>query len=164
MPQHTPGRYERGGSGHPSYGSRGGRPPQQPPRINVPISRIVFAEKIDPKLYSDIAQEAAIAVAGEAGSRNSRNKPSQLRRFYDELVALQEKARDDKSFDQHLPFIQMLKAKVAYAEGRDKVDTEFVSLLNRVVDQSINPATLRQARLFMEAFMAFYKVHGPREG
>jgi len=66
-------------------------------------------------------------------------------------------------FEQHQPFIQMLKAKVAYAEGRKKVDNRFATLLRRVVDQATDAATLKQARLFMEAFMAFYKAHGPTE-
>ena len=57
----------------------------------------------------------------------------------------------------------MLKAKVAYAKGRDKVDENYRSLLCRVIDQTVDVNRLRQARLFMEAFMAFYKVHGPRD-
>jgi CRISPR-associated protein Csm2 len=125
------------------------------------VSRIAFGQ-ISPKLYSDIAEEAAKAV-GQSGGRD-RNKPAQLRRFYDELLALQEKVGGDKSrFDQHEPFIQMLKAKVAYAQGRGKVDGNFASLLGRVVDQADDPDKLKQARLFMEAFMAYYKVHGPRD-
>ena len=161
MQQHMPGRDQRGRPDRPFHSGGSGRPSPQAPRINV--SRIIFGEKIDPKLYSDIAEEAALTVAGER-RRNPRNKPSQLRRFYDELVALQDKVADNKErFDQHLPFIQMLKAKVAYAQGREKVDSEFVSLLNRVIDQAGNPATLKQARLFMEAFMAFYKVYRPRD-
>lgn len=146
-----PGGYQQGA------GAR--RRPEQVPEINV--SRIVFGREIDPKLYSDIAEETAKAVAVD----QRKNNPSQLRRFYDELVALQEKVGRDKGrFEQHLPFIQMLKAKVAYAQGRDKVDRNFVLMLGRVVDQTQDPEKLRQARLFMEAFMAFYKVYRPREG
>jgi CRISPR-associated protein Csm2 len=136
------------------------RPPPQAPVINV--SRIVFGKEINAKLYSDIAEEAAKAVAGD--KHGNKNKPSQLRRFYDELLALQDKVGSEKErFDQYLPFIQMLKAKVAYAKGRDKVDEAFCALLNRVIDQADNFQKLKQARLFMEAFMAFYKVHGPRD-
>lgn len=123
---------------------------------------VVFGQKIDPKLYSDIAEEAAKKV-GQTHDRN-RNKPSQLRRFYDELVALQEKVGNDKErFAQQLPFIQMLKAKVAYAKGRDKVDESYQALLCRVVDQAVDVDTLRKARFFMEAFMAYYKVYRPSE-
>jgi CRISPR-associated protein Csm2 len=57
----------------------------------------------------------------------------------------------------------MLKAKVAYAKGREKVDDNYRSLLCRVVDQTVDVETLRQARLFMEAFMAYYKVYRPSE-
>jgi CRISPR-associated protein Csm2 len=164
MPQNTSWQSERGGSNRPLHGGGGGQPPRQPPRINVPVSRIVFGQDIDRKLYSEIAEKTAEAV-GDEGKKNRTNKPAQLRRFYDELVALQEKIRSDQNqFKQHEPFIQMLKAKVAYAKGRGVVNDEFVSLLNRVVDQARDPTTLKQARLFMEAFMAFYKVHGPREG
>jgi CRISPR-associated protein Csm2 len=124
------------------------------------VSEIVFGEKIDSRLYSDIAEKTAKEVAADRG----RNKPSQLRRFYDELVMLQGKVGSSQElFEQQQPFIQMLKAKVAYAKGRDKVDENFVSLLGCVVDQSKGPSTLKQARLFMEAFMAFYKVYRPRD-
>jgi CRISPR-associated protein Csm2 len=77
---------------------------------------------------------------------------------------LQDKVGSSRErFDEHNPFIQMLKAKVAYAEGREKVDNRYASLLRHVVDQAVDEHALKQARLFMEAFMAFYKVHGPRD-
>jgi CRISPR-associated protein Csm2 len=149
-------------------GRHSGRLPQNPSRHDarqsstIDTSKIVFGAKIDPKLYSDIAEEAARSVG--SGSSREQNKPSQLRRFYDELVMLQGKVGSNgERFEQHQPFIQMLKAKVAYAEGRKKVDNKFATLLRRVVDQATDAATLKQARLFMEAFMAFYKAHGPTE-
>jgi CRISPR-associated protein Csm2 len=159
MPQG--GQFNRTGSGRQFYGAASSRLPQQASNISVPLNRIVFGE-IDPMLYSEVAEEAAKAVG--AGVGRDQNKPTQLRRFYDELVALQAKVSDQKSFDEHLPFIQMLKAKVAYAKGRQKVDEQFVALLNRVINEARDPRALKQARLFMEAFMAFYKIHGPREG
>ena len=87
-----------------------------------------------------------------------------MRRFYDELVLLHDKViREPAKFEEQQPFIQMLKAKVAYATGRGNVDETFRSLLCRTVDQTGDVETLRQARLFMEAFMAFYKVYRPRD-
>ena len=71
--------------------------------------------------------------------------------------------REPAKFEEQRPFIQMLKAKVAYATGRRNVDETFRSLLCRVVDQTVDVETLRQARLFMEAFMAYYKVYRPSE-
>jgi CRISPR-associated protein Csm2 len=129
----------------------------------IEVSAIRFGAGIDSKLYSDIAEAAARAV-GEAGKSRDVNKSTQLRRFYDELVMLQERVGPDaKRFEAQAPFIQMLKAKVAYAKGRRKVDANFDKLLRKIVDEVKDASTLRQAKLFMEAFMAFYKVHGPKE-
>jgi CRISPR-associated protein Csm2 len=130
-------------------------------------SGIRFGPQISANLYSDVAERAAQQVAEQIGGRDS-NKGTQLRRFYDELVMLQAKvgAGGDESaqrFAAQAPFIQMLKAKVAYALGRKKVDANFDRLLRHVVDEIKDPATFAQARLFMEAFMAFYKVHGPKD-
>lgn len=156
-------------------GRPGGPPPSQRPgdrpqgrrddrdRVTgIDVTPIRFGEKIDPRLYSDIAEEAAKTIGVDP--RYNKNKPTQLRRFYDELVMLQEKVGSDASrFEQQLPFIQMLKAKVAYAKGRDKVDDNFVLLMRKVVDEAKDPQRLKQAKLFMEAFMAFYKVYGPKD-
>jgi CRISPR-associated protein Csm2 len=150
---------------HPRGASTGQRPPDMARRSarggDIDVAKIAFGNKIDPKLYSDVAEEMARGVAGD---NRAKNKPTQLRRFYDELVSMQSKVGKDKEeFERQQPFIQMLKAKVAYAKGRDKVDDNFVKLLGRVVDQAIDAGTLKQARLFMEAFMAFYKVYVPRD-
>lgn len=161
MQQNTSGRgsYRPQGGG-PSR-SQGGRDDREAV-ATIDVSAIRFGAQIEPTLYSDIAEEAAKSL-GE-GTRGSKNKPTQLRRFYDELVMLQEKVGADATrYEQQAPFIQMLKAKVAYAKGRDKVDANFERLLRQVIDQARDAQTLKQAKLFMEAFMAFYKVHGPRD-
>jgi CRISPR-associated protein Csm2 len=145
--------------GGPRVPTGGGRPPQPPP-VTESFSDVGFGSKIDLKLYSDIAERAARNVAQD----RNKNKPAQLRRFYDELVLLHDKiVREPAKFEAQRPFIQMLKAKVAYATGRGNVDETFRSLLCRVIDQTTDVETLRQARLFMEAFMAFYKVYRPRD-
>ena len=126
----------------------------------VPATNLQDGGKVNPKLYSDVAERAAQYVAQDT----NRNKPAQLRRFYDELVLLHDKVmREPAEFEGQLPFIQMLKAKVAYATGRRNVDETFRSLLSQVVNQTVDVETLRQARLFMEAFMAYYKVYRSSE-
>lgn len=151
----------RGGGGDHHGRPRGGRD-HDAPRPAIDLTGIRFGANIDPKLYSDVAQRAAEAVS--PGPRAQKNKSTQLRRFYDELVMLQEKVGSDATqFAQQAPFIQMLKAKVAYAKGRDKVDENFERLLRHIVDEAKDAAALKQAKLFMEAFMAFYKVHGPKD-
>ncbi|MCP4287205.1 MAG: type III-A CRISPR-associated protein Csm2, partial [Gammaproteobacteria bacterium] len=103
-------------------------------------------------LFNTIAHNAAKAVAGD--NYNQKNKPTQLRQFYDELVMWEEKTRQDKKrFPEYLPFIRMLNAKAAYAKGRNHVDQNFVELVSHCVGQVNSPDTLRNFKLFFEAFM-----------
>ena len=116
-------------------------------------------EKLDPELFNGIAKNAAEKVAS-GGER--ANKATQLRKFYDELVLWDNKASlHPEKFDEYLPFIRMLNAKVAYAEGRKLVDHNFVSLLNNGLKQVNSAETLHTFKLFMEAFMGFYKQERP---
>ena len=146
-----------------SFQPRGPRPADRGQRDDVPsvsVDDIRFGDRPDPRLFADIAEDKAKAVA--AG--REVNKSSQLRRFYDELVMWQDKVGTgpgaDERFAELQPYIFMLKAKVAYARGRGHVDANFEAVLRRVIDQCGSAATLRQAKLFMEAFMAFHKVYG----
>jgi len=123
------------------------------------VSQIVFGERPAADLFSDVAERIAKEVSE---SSRDQNKSSQLRRFYDELTMWHEKVgRDGARFTEAEPYIRMLKAKVAYAKGRGHVDEKFERLLRHVIDQATDAVKLRQAKLFMEAFMAFYKVHRP---
>jgi len=152
------------GQRRPNPGYRGGdeRGPREP-EATLDTSGIRFGEEISATLYSDVAERAAQQVAQQIGGHDV-NKGTQLRRFYDELVMLQGKVGgSEERFAAQAPFVQMLKAKVAYAMGRKKVDANFDRLLRHVVDQIKDPSTFGQAKLFMEAFMAFYKVHGPND-
>lgn len=147
-----------------TFQPRGPRPNDRPPRDAEPtigVDDIRFGDKPDPQLFADIADRKAEEVA--RGGRERINKSTQLRRFYDELVMWQEKVgASDERFAELQPYIYMLKAKVAYSKGREHVDANFETLFRRVIDQATSAATLRQAKLFMEAFMAFYKVHNSK--
>jgi CRISPR-associated protein Csm2 len=116
-------------------------------------------EKLDPELFNGIARNAAKEVAN-GGDRV--NKATQLRKFYDEIVLWDNKVLlHPEKFDEYLPFIRMLNAKVAYAEGRKLVDHNFVNLLNNGLKQVVCAETLHTFKLFMEAFMGFYKQERP---
>ncbi len=122
--------------------------------------------KLDPELFNTVAKLAAEKVAS-GGDRV--NKSTQLRKFYDEIVLwdnklqMHSKAIQSDKFDEYLPFIRMLNAKVAYAEGRKLVDPNFVLLLNTGLQQVTDPETLHTFKLFMEAFMGFYKQVRPKD-
>jgi CRISPR-associated protein Csm2 len=125
-----------------------------------------LGDGISDLLYADIAEAKARFLA-----ENSRdvNKGTQLRRFYDELSLWNEKVNgsgtpEDRQarYREFAPLIKMLNAKVAYARGREHVDENFEKLLRHLIGQVQDPATLAQAKLFMEAFMGFYKAYNPR--
>ncbi len=53
----------------------------------------------------------------------------------------------------------MLKAKVAYAKGRNHIDENFVKVFNKVIDEINDRETLRDAKLFMEAVIGYCKLY-----
>jgi CRISPR-associated protein Csm2 len=150
-----------GGQG--AFGGGAARPQERGAgneRASIALDGVRLGGTIAPALFSDIAQEAARSVS--AGAQHV-NKSSQLRRFYDELVMWQEKVgRDEQRFKDSEPYIRMLKAKAAYAEGRGHVDANFRALFDRLIDEAKDPATLRHAKLFFEAFLAYYKGFRPQ--
>ncbi|MDR3055906.1 MAG: type III-A CRISPR-associated protein Csm2 [Zoogloeaceae bacterium] len=115
-------------------------------------------------IFSEVAQSAAKQIAGEATS--TKNKSTQLRRFYDELVMWHDKLFDrnvknkEETYKELAPFIKMMCAKVAYAKGRGHVSDGFEKLFSDVIKAVKNPTTLKHAKLFVEAFMGFYKAEG----
>ncbi len=113
---------------------------------------------IDPLLFSEIAEE----MAKQLGQNRRINKGSQLRRFFDEIVRLNDTAKAKSvGMDFVLPYLHMLIAKAAYANGRKLVSEDFVGLIKDGVGQIETKDDLRVFTNFFEAMMAFYKLHGP---
>lgn len=135
--------------------------------ININIT------KVTPDLFNKDAEEAARICS-------MNNTPTQLRRFYDELEMWNDKVtkvgdssqgkvpcleesekKRQEEFENNLPYIRMMCAKVAYAKGRGLVDGEFYELYKRIISQIVDIKTLQTAKIFMEAFMGFLKYYVP---
>ena len=135
------------------------------------MNKVVFYKDktkgtIDPKLFSDIAEQTAtdIAKSGQAGTRDGKlnhNKRTQIRKFYDEVVRLNGNVKSNPDdWDVVLPYINMLIAKAAYANGRNRLVTEeFVDLLKDCVAQVQKPSDLDVFANFFESFMGFYRKY-----
>ena len=174
-PRHGPRRQD-------GPGRRSGSPPRRQdterynPEMEALCRKVVLVppegQSLAPDLFDGIAEEAAKIVAKD------ETRTSQLRRFYDELLRWEAKVNDGDvegakdRLRKHLPFIRMMNAKAAYAkgrkaQGRSLVGMSFVTLLRRCLEQvgdtPKGPRALRNSRLFFEAFMGFYKRHGPQE-
>lgn len=121
----------------------------------------IVLDPVAPDLFSDRAEEAAKCCRSK-----KCNKQAQLRRFYDELVmwhdkvfAPQKAEEQAQKFNELLPFIQMMRAKAAYAQGRELIDQNFRDLFNNLVKEIKNPRTLRNGKLFFEAFLGYVKYY-----
>jgi len=119
------------------------------------LEKNIQFENPDENIFSVVAEHAAKEV--HSGSANKR---TQLRRFYDELTMWNDRVEQEPVKYQELaPFIKMLKAKVVYAESRGHVDQTFTALFSRCLNEIKDPKTLRLAKLFLEAFMGFYRQY-----
>ena len=155
---------------HPPIGQgKTGYKPEEHSRIGKDLLDKIDFKELRADIFSDIARETAekVKVLG------SKNKRTQLRRFYDELIMWNDsvqqapdreqsgqapsEARAAKYADLE-PFIKMLKAKVVYARGRDHVDKTFETLFSHCIDRVDSPKTLKHCKIFMEAFMGFYRA------
>ena len=124
---------------------------------------IKLSEPLDPELFNGTARKyAKILALREDGRPRNENKPTQLRRFYDEMVLWETRAsQQPDKFAEYLPFIRMINAKAAYAEGRKLVNPDFVSLMRHTLGEVKDAETLTHCKLFWEAFMGFYKQERP---
>lgn len=135
---------------------------QSAPRPPKPEDTIKDLPSFDIKtltkeLFDTTAETCAKTIAE---SSDSINKPTQLRRFYDELVMWNERASiSDEAFQDALPFVYMMKSKAAYAKGRKNIDATFLQFIKDLINQIKDKETLNNAKLFMEAMMGFYKQY-----
>lgn len=121
--------------------------------------RLIF-KPLHPELFNTVARQAAEVVAED----RKFNKPSQVRKFYDELCMWEAKVSAEQTrFNDYLPFILMLNAKLAYAKGRKLVNEHFTKLISDCLKQVKDPETLRICKLFLEAFLGFYKELRPSD-
>ncbi len=118
---------------------------------------------VDPTLFSLHAENLAKEIAKEIEQSRSANKRTQIRKFYDEVIRLdmEAKAREDE-WPNIIPLVHMLTAKAAYAKGRSLISNGFLNFIKQSVDQIANPKDLSVFANFFEAFMGFYRLHGPK--
>ena len=134
--------------------------------MNVQLWKDRTAKQIDPDLFSEIAENLAKEINLERiQSREKLNKPTQIRKFYDEVIRYQgmvQATPDD--FTAMLPYIKMLNAKAAYANGRDLIGSAFKSFIEGALRQISTREDFDIFCTFFEAFMGFYKFCAEKDG
>lgn len=119
--------------------------------------------KINPGLFSEQAENLAKLLAEDCTqSRRKFNKPTQIRKFYDEVVRLNLEAKNRTvDWENILPLVNMITAKAAYAKGRELVSDNFLEFIRTSVKQVDEAEDLAVFANLFEAFYGFYKLHCP---
>lgn len=115
-------------------------------------------ELIDPTLFSETADKLAREFKNQGNK--TTNNPTQLRKFYDEVVRFQGMLQGTpEQFDSLLPYIKMLNAKVAYAVGRGLVSEGFRTFLSDSLAQIKTRKDFEVFCSLFEAVLGFYKFY-----
>jgi len=113
--------------------------------------------KADQELFNKTAKNWAEKIgAGKGGVQNT-----QIRKFYDKVLELNDKAKHE-DFADILPFVKMLNSKVAYASQRNSgggklVNSAFVQMMSECINQVNSKEKLNTYKLFFEAVIGFHK-------
>lgn len=115
-------------------------------------------KQIDPELFSTTAENLAKSIFEEGGNR--KNKPTQLRKFYDEVVRFDAMVKSNPSeFDAVLPYLKMLNAKAAYAMGRDLVSDGFKNFISTSLKNVNDRDDFTAFAGLFESFMGYHKYY-----
>jgi len=144
--------------------SGGSHSSKETPAPSVPLNeellnRIDFKDGInlDPSLFWEVAENLATNIGDHPGS-DKYDKKSQVRKFYDEVLVYKSRiGNDTQVFQQNLPFIKMIYAKVAYSKGRGILSPKFDAFMKKSLMQIKTLDQFKAFALFFEAFMGFYR-------
>jgi len=118
---------------------------------------------LDPELFSKKAETLAIIIEKDRKFAQKFNKRSQIRKFYDEVVRLNNLTKNrPEEWNNIMPMVHMLVAKTAYAHGRELISKNFMNFIKESVNQIEEPEDLNVFCNFFEAFMGFYRLYGPK--
>jgi len=114
---------------------------------------------VNPDLFSEVAKEWAERIKNEGLENKNKNKITQIRKFYDEVIFFydQVKTADEENFQRLLPFSKMIRAKVYYAKGRDLITPAFQEFIEKCLDEVKTKEDFKVFMNFFEAFMGFYR-------
>ncbi len=119
-------------------------------------------KQIHPELFSSKAEELAKLISSESNDRT--NAPTQIRKFYDEIIRFDSIIKaNPEEFESLLPYIKMLNAKAAYSFGRESggkslISKGFKEFINNSLKKVNDREDFEVLSSFFEAFMGFYKL------
>lgn len=139
-------------------------------REPVVLARFKNGMSIDETNYADVAQ-AIMKKLSECKDQRGRTKPfeglttSKIRSIYSLIMNVYTRVDSSEDFGVHIKYIQYLKAKMAYEEGREPAVKTFMegtrlrTLLNNVKDYDTFMLYCRYA----ESLVAYFKFFGGKD-
>lgn len=116
-------------------------------------------ELVNPDLFSDVADKWAANIKESGTREGDKNKISQIRKFYDEVLLFASRVRGEEDFQKMLPYIKMLNAKAAYAKGRKHITEDFKNFISNCLSQIQTKKDFDVFTKFFESFMGYYKYY-----
>ncbi len=110
-------------------------------------------EELNPLAFSEVAKDWAEKIAGDGKNLNKR---SQLMKYYDTIVKLNERAKNTEDFNIILVQLNRELALIHYARGRGKVSDTFVEMMEELIKSVNSKNDLKVITDFLECFIAFY--------
>ena len=150
MSRLNPGQQRYGGDRSPHHNP----PPQL--KADAPVAFYVDTEKtkLNPTVFSDIAEQKADDIRTELNS-------TQLRRFFGEMKGYYQRwknqSKSDAAFETILPLIKLMKSKVMYATNpkKPKIPNTFASFLLGGIEQIKDGKDFEAFILYFEAVVGF---------
>lgn len=140
-------------------------------KIMGKLPKISFKEEDRKKLYDQTALEVARNLINTKAYHTNGVSRHQLRRHFNEVKRLHRKA-NEKNWNMIIPEVKLLKAKIAYAVERSKVNSSFDkeyydnfnNFINICVDQVNSIDELAIFTSFFEAVYGyFYSLGGAKK-
>ncbi|WP_297446751.1 type III-A CRISPR-associated protein Csm2 [Desulfurobacterium sp.] len=140
---------------------------------SLKLEKMIWKDKksniVNPEAFSKVSERLAYEISSEGGK--NKNRPSQLRKFYDSILNLNQRAKttqkDSKNWkitwNSILMQLHRQLALVHYAKGRGNVTDKFVRMMEELINSVNTPEDLDVITHFLEAFMAFYKEYRPKD-
>ena len=121
---------------------------------------------LNPDLLSSMAKDWADEFYPFPGHKSDKRNltSAQIRKFYGEVLSIEEKLKAQKNFELVKPQILMLKSKAAYAANpnNQKIPNSFKKWLFDMVDSIKNENDFKAFKLTFEAIVGYFYGKGAK--
>lgn len=125
--------------------------------INWNELKLYIQEGEEKIINSELFTKKADEIARIFNNVNTKlNKPSQIRKFYDELFRIKTLIKNLNDYKKYYPYIAMVLPKVAYSRGRELISEEFYKFMKWGIENSKNLEDFEVFMNFFEAIIAYY--------